>query len=133
MEESSGSLPVISENDIEISWFSGTGPGGQNRNKVQACCRVRHVPTGITAVSQMRTRNMSLSQAMDDLRKKIEESIRTRVTDNERRERMGQIGTGQRGDKIRTVQFQNDAAVDHRTGLRISAAQYMKGNMDRLW
>lgn len=133
MEESSITTPVISENDIEISWFSGTGPGGQNRNKVQACCRVRHVPTGITSVSQMRTRNMSLSQAMDDLRKKIEESIRTRVTDNERRERMGQIGTGQRGDKIRTVQFQNDAAVDHRTGRRISAAQYMKGNMDRLW
>ena len=48
-------------------------------------------------------------------------------------DRKHQIGSGQRGDKIRTIQFQNDTATDHRTSKRITADMYMKGNMNMLW
>lgn len=47
--------------------------------------------------------------------------------------RREQVGSGQRGDKIRTIQFQNNVAQDHRTGKRITAEQYLKGNMNLLW
>lgn len=43
------------------------------------------------------------------------------------------IGSGQRGDKIRTIRMQADEAVDHRTGKRIRASDYLDGLMDRLW
>jgi peptide chain release factor 1 len=40
---------ILSDQDFDISWFSGTGKGGQHRNKHQNCCRVIHRDTGITA------------------------------------------------------------------------------------
>lgn len=123
----------ISMDDVDVSWFSGTGPGGQNRNKVQACCRLRHRSTGVTSVAQMRSRNLSLSQALEDLRQKVNDLARKHAADTGQQERLSQIGSGQRGDKVRTIQFQNDQAVDHRNGRKISALQYMKGHMDRLW
>jgi peptide chain release factor 1 len=47
--------------------------------------------------------------------------------------RKEQVGSGQRGDKVRTIQFQNNTAVDHRTNKRITAEAYLKGNMNLLW
>ena len=44
-----------------------------------------------------------------------------------------QVGSGQRGDKVRTIQFQNDSTVDHRNGKRITAKKFMQGHMDLLW
>ena len=80
--------------DFRIDWFSGTGPGGQNRNKVQACCRITHIPTGLTQVGQTersRERNfrdafgrlakLVVSKVLDEQNKKSrntnEETIRT--------------------------------------------------------
>jgi peptide chain release factor 1 len=124
---------IIRDEDLEITWFSGTGPGGQNRNKVMASCRLRHVPTGIMITAQTRSRVNSLEQAKADLMRRLEESEALALETAARIERSRQVGSGQRGDKIRTIQFQNDTAVDHRTNKRITADQYMRGMMDRLW
>lgn len=35
--------------DFTIEWYSGTGKGGQHRNKHQNCCRITHIETGIRA------------------------------------------------------------------------------------
>jgi peptide chain release factor 1 len=123
----------VDPKDVEISWFSGTGPGGQNRNKVMASCRLLHRPTGLTATAQTRSRNNSFDQAFASLSRKVNELARSQVSSVERSSRKSQIGSGQRGDKIRTIQFQNDTAIDHRTNRRITADQYLKGYMDRLW
>lgn len=40
------------KNDFRIDWFSGSGAGGQHRNKHQNCCRLTHIPTGITTIGQ---------------------------------------------------------------------------------
>lgn len=48
-------------------------------------------------------------------------------------ERKSQIGSGMRGDKIRTYQIQHDIASDHRTGKKMSVAKFMKGDISDLW
>lgn len=47
--------------------------------------------------------------------------------------RKDQVGSGQRGDKVRTIRMQADEALDHRTGKKIKASEYLDGKMDRLW
>lgn len=123
----------IDKNDLEISWFSGTGPGGQNRNKVQASCRLKHIPSGIIATAQTRSRSNSYEQAYESLKKRLEENTHMIKQNNLRNTIKSQVGSGQRGDKIRTIQFQHNVATDHRTGKKITAEEYMQGYMDRLW
>jgi len=123
----------FNEKDCEINWFSGTGPGGQNRNKVMASCRIRHIPSGLTATAQTRSRKTSLQQAISDLKKRLDHSTQTSNHYAENSIRKNQVGSGQRSDKIRTIQFQNNRAVDHKTGKKCTAQQYMQGGMYLLW
>ena len=126
-------IKPVSIEDCDIEWFSGSGAGGQHRNKHQNCCRLRHKETGIIESAQCRTRPQSQEQALEALRKRIESISKSAIYAEIAKDRKEQVGSGQRGDKIRTIQFQNDCAVDHRTGKRTTADQYMKGKMDQLW
>lgn len=123
----------IHERDLEISWFSGTGAGGQHRNKTQNSCRLRHIPTGIEVCAQTRSRTNSLNEAKTELKRRLTSEQNNTIRTERSTLRKEQVGSGQRGDKIRTIQFQNNVAQDHRTGKRITAEQYMKGNMNLLW
>lgn len=54
--------------DFEIEWFSGTGPGGQNRNKIQACVRIRHKQSGLVQTcTSHRSRQQNFSEAFKTL------------------------------------------------------------------
>ncbi len=62
----------MNKKDIEIDWFSGTGAGGQHRNKHQNCCRIKHIETGLTAVGQeCRERSGNMRLAISRLTAKI--------------------------------------------------------------
>lgn len=130
-------LPILNielnDSELDISWFSGTGPGGQNRNKVMASCRLTHKPTGLTAVSQTRSRVSSFENAKKALLERLCQYHQAKICDIDKSIRKKQVGSGQRGDKIRTIQFQNGTAIDHRTNKRITPEQYMKGEMFKLW
>lgn len=119
--------------DFEVSWFSGTGPGGQNRNKVQASARVRHLPTGLVRTAQTRSRENSERLARAALLVDLDDALtgRRAALDNERRQ--DQIGSGERGDKRRTYRFQDDRVLDHRTGRSARCSEVMKGAFERLW
>ena len=58
----------VTKNDLEVDWFSGTGCGGQYRNKHQNCCRIRHKDSGVIATGQsQRDRLSNLKEAMENL------------------------------------------------------------------
>jgi len=121
------------DTDFKIEWFSGTGAGGQNRNKVQNSCKITHIQSGIVSTAQTRSRINSLNLAKSSLLEKLkalEESTRNKEISSYRKE---QVGSGMRGDKIRTYRFQDDIVKDHITGKSASVKQVLKGNFDLLW
>lgn len=123
----------ISDSDLHIEWYSGSGAGGQHRNKHQNSCRLTHKPTGIVKTAQTRSRDNSYAEARSAL---IQEIERIRKADEDNRlnsTRRTQIGSGMRGDKRRTYRFQDDQVVDHVTGKKARCNKVMNGNFDLLW
>lgn len=121
------------EHELQVEWYSGTGKGGQHRNKHQTSCRLTHIPSGIVATAQTRSRNNSYTLALQEVQKRLDESRRRSYTTAIATDRKQQVGSGMRGDKIRTYRFQDDAVHDHRTGKRCSASRVLRGNFDKLW
>lgn len=59
---------TISKKDLEITWFSGSGAGGQHRNKHDNCCRIRHPETGVIVTGQsQRDRISNQKEALQNL------------------------------------------------------------------
>ena len=123
----------ISKNDLKIEWYSGTGAGGQYRNKHQNSCRITHLPTGIIAKAECRSRQNSLDSAMAEIQRRVDEQAKRQYNSIVATDRKKQVGSGQRGDKIRTYRFQDDVVQDHITGQRNSVKRVLNGNFDLLW
>lgn len=123
----------IPEQDLRIEWYSGTGAGGQHRNKHQNSARITHLPTGIVATAQCRSRQNSLAEAMQTIQRLVDDKIQSKYNHATAQTRKLQVGSGMRGDKIRTYRFQDDRVADHVTGKTASCSQVLKGNFDQLW
>jgi peptide chain release factor 1 len=123
----------INENDFKLEWFSGTGCGGQYRNKHQNSARITHVPTGIVETAQCRSRKASQQEAMQRLKQRLKQSTEFKAYQQRSQERKQQVGSGMRGDKVRTYRFQDDIAADHRNNKKVSLAKVLAGNFDLLW
>jgi len=133
LEPSTFSNQQVQESDLKVEWYSGSGAGGQHRNKHQNSCRVTHIPTGVVTTSQTRSRQNSYENALAALRVQLQTSLQSQHHATYNQIRKSQVGSGERGDKIRTIQFQNDRVTDHRTGKSISAQRFMRGHMHLLW
>ena len=124
---------AIPSGDLKIEWYSGTGAGGQYRNKHQNSCRITHIPSGVIAKSECRSRQNSLESAMAEIQQRIDKAIERQYNDNIACDRKQQVGSGMRGDKIRTYRFQDDRVQDHISGKTASVKKAMNGNFDLLW
>jgi len=121
------------DKNFYVEWFSGTGKGGQKRNKTQSSCRLYHLPTGLCETRQGRSRINNENDAKDALIKKLDGAGNSEMASEKSKIRKEQVGSGMRGDKIRTIRFQDDMATDHNNGRTITAKKYMRGFMDDLW
>lgn len=129
------SAPVVTvkESDLRVEWYSGTGAGGQNRNKVKNSCRITHIPTGIVSTAQTRDRSNSLKLAKETLIERVESAQSCSFNAKLSADRKQQVGSGMRGDKVRTYRFQDDIVCDHITGKKGSVKKVLAGNFDILW
>jgi peptide chain release factor 1 len=123
----------IPQSDLKIEWYSGTGAGGQHRNKHQNSCRITHIPSGVVTTAQTRSRQSSYEQAMVAIQTAVDTSAERLYNSNIASNRKSQVGSGMRGDKIRTYRFQDDLVQDHVTGCRAKCSAVLKGNIDLLW
>lgn len=124
---------AVDQRDLKIEWYSGTGAGGQHRNKHQNSCRVTHLPTGQIATAQCRSRQNSLEQATQDIIARVTSQQKANNYAEFATVRKEQVGSGMRGDKIRTYRFQDDTVKDHLTDKTSSVKRVMNGNFDLLW
>lgn len=124
---------AINEADLHYRWYSGTGPGGQRRNKVQCCLELIHTPTGISRSAHSASREANAKEARTSIMKALSEASNASLHEERNAQRIAQIGLGMRADKKRTYRFQEDHVVDHETGKSAKASHFMKGKINLLW
>jgi len=106
---------TISPADLEVETFRASGPGGQHMQKNETAVRITHRPTGIVVASQsQRSQGQNKAQAMRILRARIFEQARLQAQAEIDARRRQMVGTGDRGEKIRTYNFLQDRITDHR-------------------
>lgn len=133
MEEPEPTQLQIDPREIEWTTCRGSGAGGQHRNKTDSAVQMVHLPTGIRVrVETERSQHQNRELALSILRARVYEAqhgAKLRAREEERRR---QVGSGMRGDKVRTIRSQDDV-TDHQTGRRIRYKDYIKGNWDGLY
>ncbi|MDX1657744.1 MAG: peptide chain release factor 1 [Nitriliruptorales bacterium] len=125
---------TIDPNDLRIDVFRSSGPGGQSVNTTDSAVRVTHEPTGIVVACQdEKSQHQNREKALRILRSRLLQAEQERAESERATERRGQIGTGDRSEKIRTYNFPQSRITDHRIGLTVhNVDQVLGGDLSEI-
>jgi peptide chain release factor 1 len=124
----------IRDEDLRVDVYRSGGHGGQGVNTTDSAVRLTHLPTGLVVTCQdERSQLKNKARAMDVLRSRLFEMELRRQQEEVGSARRSQVGSGERGSKIRTYNFRENRVTDHRIGLTLyNLDRVLEGQLDPL-
>ncbi len=125
---------VINDKDIRIDIFRSSGPGGQSVNTTDSAVRITHLPTGLIVSQQdEKSQHKNRAKAMKILRARLYDAERAKKDAERSATRKGQIGSGDRSERIRTYNFPQSRVTDHRINMTLyKIDDVMDGKLNEL-
>lgn len=123
----------IDPRDVRETFTRGSGKGGQHRNKTETAVVLVHEPTGVRVrIDGGRSQSINRDHAMAVLRARLQQQADAGADARHNARRRAQLGSGMRGDKVRTIAVQRGTVTDHRTGKSIGLRDYERGRLEGL-
>jgi peptide chain release factor 1 len=124
----------LRDEDLRVDVYRAGGHGGQGVNTTDSAVRLTHLPTGLVVTCQDgRSQLKNKAQAMEVLRSRLFEMELRKQQEEVGSLRRGQVGSGERGSKIRTYNFRENRVTDHRVGLTLHTLdRVLEGQLDPL-
>jgi peptide chain release factor 1 len=124
---------AIPASDIRIDTMRASGAGGQHVNTTDSAVRITHLPTGIVVTSSEKSQHQNRARAMAVLRAKLYDMERQQADAERAATRKGQVGSGDRSERIRTYNFPQGRVTDHRIGLTLYRLdEVMQGDLTEI-
>jgi peptide chain release factor 1 len=124
----------IRSEDLKIDTYRSSGAGGQHVNMTDSAVRITHLPTGIVVTCQdERSQIKNRAKAMMYLKTKLYDLELQKQTSELASERRGQIGSGDRSERIRTYNYPQNRITDHRVNITLYKLDtYLDGDLYEL-
>jgi peptide chain release factor 1 len=119
----------MEDSELKVERITGSGPGGQHRNKTASCIRLTHLPSGVQVTIDGRNQHQNLRLAKKELAARIKEKAQKAQATHKKARRDQAIKDTR---VVRTYKYKEGVVKDHRSGKTASLKEVMKGHIELL-